>query len=235
MEVFTLSIIGGKREQKAFDTLMQNARDVTSVVRKFEEVVTAYFSNRDTDRAEVLGRQLSKLETKADGGRRQFMKILNEGAFLPAFRGDLAWIAERLDGVADAAEGAMRAILLRQRLSSALAKAERKNKRIREWRLRFVKMAKVTTQAVEILQESIEALSTNIDDAIRKANFVDILESEVDKIEQGIINDLYEFEKIFDPLSVVQLADIIRRFGNISDRAEDMSDSVAIFAFTLTA
>lgn len=235
MEVFTLSIIGGKKEQKAFGTLMQNAKDVTSVVRKFEEVVTAYFSNRDTDRAEVLGRQLSKLETKADGGRRQFMKILNEGAFLPAFRGDLAWIAERLDGVADAAEGAMRAILLRQRLSSALAKAERKNKRIREWRLRFVKMAKVTTQAVEILQESIEALSTNIDDAIRKANFVDILESEVDKIEQGIINDLYEFEKIFDPLSVVQLADIIRRFGNISDRAEDMSDSVAIFAFTLTA
>lgn len=235
MEVFAIAIIGGKREREAFDVLRRNARDITTVVKKFEDLIFTYFSEQDLDRANVLGRELSELETKADKGRRDFLRILNEGAFLPAFRGDLAWLAERLDRVADTAEGAMRAILLREKLFTALAKAGRKSKKIKEWRSRFVKMAKLTTQTVELLQGSVEALGTNIDVALRKAAEVDKLEHEVDIIEQGLTNDLYELEALFDPLSVVQLADIIRRFGNISDRAEDMSDSIAIMAMTLTA
>lgn len=234
MEVFAIAIIGGKREREAFEILERNAKEITGVVKKFEELIVAYFSERDPDVTEKLGRELSKLETTADKGKRDFIHALTEGAFLPAFRGDLAWLAERLDTVADTAEGAMRAILLREQLSTALAKAERRDKKVKEWRLRFVEMAKLTTHTVEILEGSIEALATNIDDALRKANEVDILEHEVDIIEQGLLSDLYKFEKNFDPVTVVQLADVIHRFGNITDRAEDMSDSVATLAFTLT-
>lgn len=235
MEVFAISIIGGKREREAFEILERNARDITNVVKKFEELIIVYFYEQDFDRAEALGRELSTLETKADKGRRDLLHILNEGAFLPAFRGDLAWIAERLDRVADTAEGAMRAILLREQLLTALTRAEKKSKKVKEWRSRFVEMAKLTTQTVGLLQESVEALETNIDVALKKAKDVDKLEHEVDIIEQGLVNDLYELEKLFDPLSVVQLADVIRRFGNISDRAEDMSDSIAILAMTIVS
>jgi predicted phosphate transport protein (TIGR00153 family) len=235
LDVFSIALIGGGKEQKAFEILKENAKTITSVIKKFEEVIAAYFSDRDPEKAEKLGRELSRLETVADKGKRDFMRLLNEGAFLPAFRADLAWLAERLDTVADTAEGAMRVILLRKQLSAAIAKAERKNKKVKEWRLRFVDMAKVTTQTVKILEESIDALSTDTDVAIRKANDVDLLEHEIDLKEHELVNELYEFEKLFDPLSVVQLADIIRRFGNVSDRAEDMSDSIAILAFTLTA
>ena len=230
----TAVIGGGKREREAFDILRQNAGDITKVVEKFEELVITYFYEKRLDRAVILGRELAKLETKADKGKRDFMRVLNQGAFLPTFRADLAWLAERLDEVADTAEGAMRAILLRERLAGALAKAEKRDKKIKEWRLRFVEMAKVTTQTVKLLQESVEALATNIDDALRKASEVDVLEHQIDLIEQGLANELYKVEKLFDPLSVVQLADVIRRSGNISDRAEDMSDSIAILAFTLT-
>lgn len=235
MEVFAISIVGGKREREAFEILEKNARGVTEVVKKFEELIIVYFSERNPEEAEKLGREISKLETAADKGRRDFMRMLNEGAFLPAFRGDLAWLAERLDAIADTAEDAMRTILLRKQLSAALTKAEGRDKKVKEWRQRFVEMARVTTQAVETLQGSIEALTTNIEVALEKANNVDILEHEIDMIEQGLLNDLYEFEKLFDPMSVVQLTDVIQRFGNISDRAEDMSDSITILAFTLTA
>ncbi len=235
LEVFSVAIIGGGKEQRAFEILKQNAKAIASVVKKFEDVIGAYFTERDPDKAEKLGRELSKLETTADKGKRDFIHMLNEGAFLPAFRADLAWLAERLDTVADTAEGAMRVILLRKQLSAALVKAEKRSKKIREWRLRFAEMAKVTTQTVKVLEEAIEALSTDTNVAIRKANDVDILEHEIDLMEQGLVNDLYEFERLFDPLSVVQLADVIRRFGNVSDRAEDMSDSVTILALTLTA
>ncbi len=234
MEVFAISILGGGKEREAFEILRRNAKDITNVVKKFEDLIIVYFSERDLDRAKRIGRELSELETKADKGRRDFLRVLHEGAFLPAFRGDLAWLAERLDRVADTSEGAMRAILLREQLSTALAKAEKKSKKVKEWRSRFVEMAKLTTQTVEVLQESMEALETNIDVALRKASEVDKLEHEVDLIEQGLVNDMYELEKLFDPLSIVQLSDVIRRFGNISDRAEDMSDSVAILAMTLT-
>ncbi len=227
-------MLGGKLETEAFKILKNNAKAVYDVVKKFEEFMNAYFVEENLDKAEQLGREVSSLETKADKGRRDFLAVLHKGAFLPAFRGDLAWLAERLDRVADTTEGAMRAVLLRKQLLQAIKKAEKRSRRVREWRQRFSKMAQLTTQTVEVLKEAVEALEKDIDTALRKAKDVDSLEHEVDLIEQETVNDLYELEKLLDPLSVVQLADILRRTGNISDRAEDMSDSIAILAMTLT-
>ncbi|MFN4133354.1 MAG: DUF47 family protein, partial [Candidatus Hadarchaeales archaeon] len=153
MEVFSISIIGGKTEQRALEILKNNAKMVTEVVRKFEEVIKAYFADADMKKAECLGRELSKLETKADGGRRDFIAMLTQGAFLPAFRGDLAWLAERLDRVADTAEGAMRVLLIRKQLFDVLKKAARKNKKIADIKARIRKMAGTTTETVELLQE----------------------------------------------------------------------------------
>jgi len=227
-------LLGGKLEQQAFKILKSNAKAVHEVVKKFEEFITAYFSEENLDKAETLGREVSSLETKADKGRRDFLALLSKGAFLPAFRGDLAWLAERLDRVADTTEGAMRAVLLRKQLLQALKKAEKRSRRVKEWRSRFVKMAELTTETVEVLREAVEALEKDIDTALRKAKDVDSLEHEVDLIEEDTVNDLYELEKLFDPLSVIQLSDVLRRMGNITDRAEDMSDSIAILGMTLT-
>jgi predicted phosphate transport protein (TIGR00153 family) len=228
-------LLGGKLEQEAFKILKNNAKAVHEVVKKFEELVTAYFSEEDLEKAEALGREVSSLETRADKGRRDFLALMMKGAFLPAFRGDLAWLAERLDRVADTAEGAMRSILLRKQLLEALKRAEKRSRKVREWRSRFLRMAKLTTTTVEILRESVEALEKDIGTALRKAKDVDSLEHQIDLLEEATVSDLYELEKLFDPLSVVQFADILRRIGNISDRAEDMSDSIAILAMTLTA
>jgi predicted phosphate transport protein (TIGR00153 family) len=147
----------------------------------------------------------------------------------------MAWLAERLDRIADTAEGAMRAILLRKHLMKALKKAERKDERIKKWRSNLLKMAKLTTETINVLQSSVEALKTDTDLALRRAKDVDALEHQVDLIEEELIDDLYELEHLLDPLSVVQLVDVIRRSGNISDRAEDMSDSIAILAMSFVA
>ncbi|MEW6222524.1 MAG: TIGR00153 family protein [Candidatus Hadarchaeota archaeon] len=228
----TVSFVGGK-EKNAIEILRKNAKEIVNVVKKFEEVVNAYFLDKDLEKAEALGRELSTIETKADHGRRDFINALYDGAFLPAFRGDLAWLAERLDRVADTAEGAMRVLILRERLFKALAGVEKKSKSVKEWRKKFVEMAKLTVQTVETLRESVDAIGTNIDVAIRKAKDVDNFEHQVDILEGGLLHELYELEDLFPPLSVIQMAEFIRRFGNISDRAEDMSDSIQILALTL--
>lgn len=236
-EIFAVALapIGGKREREAFDVLKRNAGSVSEVVDKFKELITAFFSDRDIKRAEALGRELSALETKADKGRREFMRILHEGAFLPTFRGDLARLAERLDRVADTAEGAMRAMLLRGKLIKILRGAERRCAKVKDFRARLLKMAELTTETVDALRKAVEMLATDIDAALKKANDVDKLEHEVDVIEQGLLSDLFDCERYFDSVSIFQLVDILHRFENVSDRAEDASDLIAIIAYTFRA
>lgn len=223
--------IGGKREKEAFSLLRHNAEEVLDVVKKFEEVIIASFSERNMAKAEALGRKLSELETKADKDRRKFTGALQGGAFLPVFRGDLARLAEKLDDVADAAEEAMRTILLREKLFTALARAEKKRKSAKIIREGLVKMAGLATKTVEALKSAVTAMTSDIDAANEKANEVEELEHESDILEQGLITDLYENEKLFDPISVAQLKEIIDKIGEISDHAEDTSDMIPIVGY----
>jgi hypothetical protein len=227
--------VGGKKEREALGILGRNAGLVAEVVKKFGDLITVFFSEHDLGKAEILGRELSGLETKADKGRREFLRILHEGAFLPAFRGDLARLADRLDRVADTAEGAMRAMLLRGKLIIVLREAGRRSSKAKGFKPRLLKMAELTTKTVDTLKKSVEMLATDIDAALKKVQEVNELEHEVDMVQQGLLNDLYECERYFDPISVMQLTDILHRFENISDRAEDASDVIEIIAYTFRA
>jgi len=224
--------IGGKKEKEAFSLLKRNAGEVLDVVKKFEEMIIASFSERDIAKTEALGRKISDLETNADRSRRKFTSALHKGAFLPVFRGDLSRVAERLDDVADAAEETMRVILLREKLFTALANAEKKRKSTKVVGEGLVKMAGLTTKTVETLKSALDMMMSNVDAANEKANEVEKLEHELDIIEQGLINDLYEHEKLLDPISVMQLKEIIDGIGSISDRAEDASDVITIISYS---
>lgn len=230
-----LSPIGGKKEKEAFSLLKRNAAEVLDVVKKFEDMIIASFSERDIAKTQALGRKISDLETNADKSRRKFTSTLHKGAFLPAFRGDLARLAERLDDVADAAEEAMRVILLREKLFIALSKAEKKRKSAKAIRGDLVKMAGLATKTIEALKSAVIMMIINVDAANEKADEVEKLEHESDIIEQGLINDLYEHEKLLDPISVMQLKEIIYRIGSISDRAEDASDVITIISYSFKA
>lgn len=224
--------IGSKKEKEAFSLLKRNAREVLDVVKKFEDMIIASFSERDIAKTEALGRKISDLETNADKSRRKFTYALHKGAFLPVFRGDLARLAERLDDVADAAEEAMRVILLREKLFTALTNAEKKRKSAKVVREGLVKMAGLATKTVEALKSAVDMIMSDVDAANEKANEVEELEHESDIIEQGLINDLYEHEKLLDPISIMQLKEIIGGIGSISDRAEDASDVITIISYS---
>lgn len=226
------SPIGGKKEKEAFSLLKRNAGEILDVVKKFEDMIIAAFSERDIAKTEALGRKISDLETNADKSRRKFTSALHKGAFLPVFRGDLARLAERLDNVADAAEEAMRVILLREKLFTTLANAEKKRKSAKIIREGLVKMAGLATKTVEALKSAVDMMMPDVDAANEKANEVEELEHESDIIEQGLINDLYEHEKLLDPISIMQLKEIIGGIGSISDRAEDASDVIMIISYS---
>lgn len=230
-----ISPIGGGKEKKAFEILKKNAKDVVNTVKKFEDMMSALFFEHNLKKAEVLGRQVSEFETKADTGRRKFARSLDEGAFLPAFRGNLARLAEQLDNVANTAEGVTRAILLREKLFDALLKAEKKKKKAKDIREGLVKMAKFATQTAEVLRGSIDSLVSNIDIAKAKIEEVEQLEHKTDLLEQSLLGEMYMYEKVLDPVSVIQLGILVRGIGDISDRAEDVGDILSIISYTFRA
>lgn len=230
-----ISPIGGGKEKEALEILRKNAKDVVNIVKKFEEMMGALFSERNFKKAEALGRQVTELETKADRGRRKFASSLGEGAFLPTFRGDLARLAEELDNVADTAEGVTRAILLREKLLDALLKAEKKQKKAKAIREGLIKMAGLATQTAKALQGSIDSLVSNIDVAKAKIEEVEELEHKTDLVEQSLLGEMYLYEKVLDPVSVIQLGILIRGIGDISDRAEDVGDILSIIRYTFRA
>jgi len=227
--------VGGKKEREALEVLKQNASSIADVVKKFEDLIKAFFLEHDLEKASRYGKELSTLETEADNGRRKFMRILHEGAFLPTFRGDLARLADRLDRIADTTEGAARAILQRKKLTKAFLEAERKNPKVKEFASSLVKMADLTTKTVLALRDSVSMLTTDIDKALKKSQSVNRLEHQIDEMEAWVFEEMYEHERYFDPLSVVQLSDVLHRFENISDRAEDASDLIEIIAYTFRA
>ena len=230
-----ISLIGGRKEKETLEILRENARAVVKTVKKFEEMINTFFSERDAKKAQTLGRQVSELETKADVSRRKFACGLSKGAFLPAFRGDLARLAEQVDNIADAAEEVTRTVLLREKLLDTLTKAERRQRKAKVIRDGLIKIAELATRTVEVLKSSIDALASDIDAATAKANEVDKLEHESDIVEQSLLADVFEYEKLLDPVSVLQLNNTIRGIGDISDRAEDASDVISIVAYTLRA
>ncbi len=233
--IIGISPIGGGKEKEALKILRKHAKSVVDTVKKFEEMIITLFSERDMKKAQTLGRQVTELESKADEGRRKFTSDLSKGAFLPAFRGDLARLAEQLDNVADTAEGVTRAILLREKLLDALSKAEKKQKRAKAIREGMIKMARLATQTTEALRGAIDLLLTNIDATKTKINEVEELEHESDLVEQSLLGELYDYEKVLDPVSIFQLSYLIRGIGDVSDRAENVGDVLSIISYTFRA
>lgn len=226
--------IGGKREKAAFDTLKRHAAVVTNTVKKFKETMAA-FSEQKFDKAEKLAQEVDQLESKADKTRVKFEAELGAGAFLPVFRGDLARLSERLDDVADMAEEAIRGIKLRPKLFDVLVKAEKKDKKAEAIRVGLVELAGKAVETARALEASIDLFLKDMDAAAKKTVEVDRFERESDTLEEKILKDVYRYEKLLCPITVMQIKDLIQQIGDISNSAEDAGDILSAMCYSLKA
>jgi len=219
----------GKKERETLRLLQLHSEKVLEVVKKFEELLRAFCSFQ-WEKACVLGREVTVLETQADERLERFNRTLARGAFLPAYRGDLARLGSQLDDVADVTEEVTRTILSRQRTWSVMKREGRKTAGLREG---MVRMGELGTLCVEALASSVKALTYNMDLAETQAREVGKREHESDLVEQGLIVELYERERGLDPLTVVQLDQIIHGIGDISDQAEEASHLLLVLLYSL--
>lgn len=209
--------IGGK-EREAANILKEVCSKLSKMGSKCEEFFEIFFVEGDIRVAEALGKKVSELESEADENRRKFIQMLYNGAFLPVMRGDLVELAERLDKVLDAIEETVNCVLLRENL---LRKLGGKSKEIGD---RLKKVASKSRETIDSLVEAVNLLFVDMDRVVLKVDEVQKLEHESDLLESEFIASLVDIEKELDPLSVVQLEELVRKLGSISDTAEDTGD-----------
>jgi predicted phosphate transport protein (TIGR00153 family) len=206
------------KEREATNILKEACSKLSKTGSKFEEFFVAFFVEEDFKTAEALGKKISELESSADEDRRKFIQKIYEGAFLPAMRGDLVDLAEKLDKVIDAIEETLKCVLLRESLLKKLGK------RRREIGESLRKLAAKSREAVDSLANAVNLLFVDLDAVMLKVNEVQRLEHESDLLESEFVASLVDLEKSLDPLSVIQLEEIVKKLGSISDAAEDTGD-----------
>ncbi len=192
---------------------------VYECIQKFKEVMACFYKN-EFDKMDEKVKAVSELEHNADIIRRQMEIEFLEGAFLPFDREDRIILAELVDGVADMAqEAAYEICLSRIRFPPELEKD-------------FKEFIKEICDSVSALKECIEKLDVDLGEAMAKAHEVEEIEDQADVIERRIRKKLYQLyrdEKI-GILTLIELKHIVKRLGNIVDRAENASDRVPIIA-----
>lgn len=226
--------IGGKREKKTFETLKELSSTVVETVDRFEDGVIAY-SEGKLDEGEDLLDEVDQLESEADKHVSEFESELGEGAFLPTFRGDLSRLAESIDNISDRAEDSIREIYRRPKIFDDLAEAEEKNEGVKSIRTGLVNLAGKAVESAKSLDKAVSVLMEDMSEAGERTEEVHRYEGESDNKEDEIAANLYKYEDLLHPITVMQIRELIEKFGAISDSAETSGDILSAMVFALKA
>lgn len=157
-----------------------------------------------------------ELESRADDLRRDIEMTLYGKALLPESRGDLLGLLEAIDRVPNAAETALNIIETERIVIPD------------EFRADFRKLLEVNIEAYRLMRKTVDALFDNPKQTLYVVKEVDIKESTSDRIERSLIMKIFDSD--LDKADKILLKDLVVAMGNISDRAENAADRMAILA-----
>jgi predicted phosphate transport protein (TIGR00153 family) len=189
-----LSLRASKQVQDVFDHLAAG------------EHAAAYVSYLEVD----------KLETEADGVHRELVDKLSTGVFFANLGTDLMNLAENVDGVADSAKAAAKALIQRHLGAAELAPIKEK----------MTELLGVTMKSVSSLETAIESLGKGRGDLVMRAHEVEEYEESADVLKEGLIETIFTLD--LPVLSVLQLREFVNMVDNVSDSAEDGADVLYI-------
>jgi len=224
-----MPFFGAKKEQEAFKDLAIHAAAVLETTKMLKELFEG-LSKYDHDMIENVSAKISVQEYEADKRRRHFESELYEGAFLPLFRSDLFNLAERTDTVADEVKHVGQAVARREKLCAVLKQTAKKDKKIVVLVNGLGTLAAKVIETVECLTNAIKALEDDVEKAATTAECTDKLEEEVDAIEDQLIRSIFDLERSLDPITVLQLRDIVMWTGRVANWAEDAGDIITMIA-----
>ena len=202
-------------KQKKIETqITQYNQQVASCMDVFRQALQQCCDNTDREAIKTSFEKVHKAESLADDIRREIEVMMYSKSLFPESRGDIMGLLETMDKVPNQAESAIRMIW-----NQYVTIPEKHSPEI-------LNLVDVCCRAVDAMVESAEKLFSDFTNAAVAVGKIDELESEGDRIEATLIEQVFS-EKV-DSVSTIVFRDFIKCVVQISDRAENVGDKIRI-------
>lgn len=169
------------------------------------------------DEAKIIRKKISKKEREADDLKRKLRLILPKGLFMAIDRGDLLELMYRQDKMANIAKDISGRVLGR--------KLELPDEIYQDFICYVKRNIDAVIQAQKVINELDELLETGFKGREAKSvtkmiNELDLIEDDSDFLQIKLRRSLLKVEKLYDPIDMMFIYQIIELIGNIADHAE---------------
>jgi hypothetical protein len=186
---------------------------VGECVHELKKILQAYLAG---DEQEFLRRweKLDKLESKADGIRREVELNLYKGAFMPVYRGDFFELVEMIDKIANQAEYVSNMLKLTRMEIPA------------KYKEGLIELIDGAIKTFDALKKTVILLHENIEKVVSAITEVRDGEKKVDDISEQLVENVFKDGRpsAMDLIRAHMLSALIREISEIADLAEDTSD-----------
>ncbi len=182
----------------------------------FKKCFGAYFADGLCEAFEELILETHRAESSADDSRREIELALYEKSLIPESRGDILGLLESVDRIPNKAES----VLFQIQTESLLIP--------NELTPNFRKLVNINVSSYKDVAVAVDRLFQNISGVKDASLSIDKKESDSDAIERELIRKI--FSSNLDTGEKILLKELVIEIGNISDRAEDVSDRLSIIA-----
>ena len=204
-----------KKPQEMQALVFEHLEQVRVTMDAFLESARCYLADGSVAKADRLALKTHRAEGLADDIRRKVEKQLISGALLATFRRQILELIERVDSLANAAEGVLD-VLLTQRVQVPSAIAGR-----------MVEILDATEEVFENVECAVQALFEGDQErTLSCTDGIDAIEGRIDRIERQATQELFRTDlRLAQKLHVRGFIDHLVK---ISDRAEDLADCIAL-------
>ena len=181
---------------------------------ELQKTVASFVQDGDRKRLAEGFVRVHDAEGLADDVRREIEVLMYSKALFPESRGDILGLIEAMDKVPNNCEAAVRMIL---------------NQHIPlppEFTEGILAMVDASSRCVTELVNAVRHLFSNFVQATAYVGKVDELESEVDHIEEDLIDRIFSGNE--QGYIKILLRDLVRKISSISDQAENAGDRIRI-------
>jgi len=203
-----------KKQRRVQELLGEYNEQVLLCLEEFKKTVLAYCGDPDREALAQGFEKVHKAEGRADDIRRDIEVLMYSKALFPESRGDILGLIEAMDKVPNCAESAVR-MILNQHISVPRALIPE-----------FRDMIDASCRCVDELVSAAASLFDNFLNATSYVGKVDQLESDVDHLEEDLIDRIFSSRE--EGFVKILLRDLIRKIASISDRAENAGDRMRI-------
>jgi predicted phosphate transport protein (TIGR00153 family) len=204
--------LGFAAEEKVIRSAQEHATTVFTVLEKLLEAVR-FAVKGETASRDRIGKDIEKLEVKADRLRRGMLEDLSVSKLEATDRENLVRLTKALDRVADWAHDSSRLLGL-----VPLATFSDQYKQI------FLKFAELLTKCGQGLRGAIESVLQDTDKAIQMSDLVERAEEDADSLYMEGLSRLPESGRTESAAILILTRDLLHSFENTADAAEDAVD-----------